>query len=207
MVSPKMPDNMQLGKIFLNKHLTNNSFTRYYYNVIKEGENNMVVENIVKEGDKAIVPVVGDTTPVTTPPETVTPEKYAKLQERFNTVEANLKGEVASLTEKLTKVVTPEALEVVKAELVAANAKLTEATSELNTTKELSLTQTRAALVKRGVAEAEVKDLDGKALAILEKVLAAGLPQKPDLSGGGGGGVLSSKNPMDMARQAYSNSK
>jgi len=166
----------------------------------------MVVDNVVKEGDKANVPAGGETPPVTTPPETVTPEKYAKLQEKFNTVEANLKGEVASLNAKLTTVVTPEALEAVKAELVAANTKLTAATTELNTAKELSITQKRAALVKRGVAEAEVKDLDEKALMILEKVLGAGLPQKPDLSGGGGGGALTSANPMDMARNAYASS-
>ena len=139
-------------------------------------------------------------------PETVPYHQYIGLKEKFNKVEADLKGKVGVLEEQLKKAVSPEEHNKIKAELDATKAEKTKLETDMKAAKEQTLSEKRATLVKRGVPEADIKDMSEKELAIYEKALGIQTTDKPrpDMGVGGGSGVPQGK-PMDLARQAYSN--
>jgi hypothetical protein len=161
-----------------------------------------MVEDKANEDTLVVDDVGGDKKP--SHPESVPWTQYVGLKEKFNKVEADLKGKVGGLEEQLKKAVTTEEHNRIKAELDAVKAEKTKLETDVKTAKEQTLSEKRATLVKRGVPEADLKDLSERELGIMEKAL--GIPTtkpKPDMGSGGGSGVPKG-SPMELARQAYS---
>lgn len=133
-------------------------------------------------------------------------EMLTKAEEKLAKAETELKEKVASLEEKL-KQQAGSAEEVTKLQAQAKEAKdkADKAESDLKNLKEASLSEKRAYLIKKGVPEAEVKEMSEKELASVAKVVDSYKP-KPDL-GSGGGGVPLTGSPMELAQRAYSLSK
>ena len=137
-------------------------------------------------------------------PETVPWKQYVGIKESLGKKLDSERTKVASLEEQLKKAASAEELSKTKKELEDTKAQAKKVEEELKTTKESSLAEKRATLVKRGVPEDEVKDMSDKELNILAKALGSVKP-KPDLGGGGGSGELKG-SPMELAVRAYSES-
>ncbi len=118
-------------------------------------------------------------------PETVSWKQYVGIKESLGKKLDTAKTKVGELEEQIKTAVKPEELTTVKGELEAAKTKLQETTDELNTSKEATLTEKRAVLIKKGVPEEKVKDMSVAELNSANLVLETVKP-KADMAGGGG---------------------
>ena len=133
--------------------------------------------------------------------------QYVGLQAKFNKKEAEYQAKVSDLEKRVTGAVSAEEHNQVKAELETLKAEKAKA-DEANQQKALQeLSSRKEALIKKGVPEADVKDLDDKSIALMEKTLGLGIGKpKPDLQGTGGGTAVPKGSPMELARMAYTSS-
>jgi hypothetical protein len=139
-------------------------------------------------------------------PETVPWNQYVRTKETIGNKLTKATEQVKTLEEQLKKAVKPEDLEATKKELEALKVEKQKTADELKAIKESSTAEKRASLVKMGVPEEEVKKMSAESLETAVKVL--GYAPKPGADMGNGGGGMSLKgSPMELARQAYSNSK
>jgi len=136
---------------------------------------------------------VDDKTPAPEPvekdgkhPETVSWTQYVGIKEKLGKEKTALETKVSTLEEQAKTAVSAEAHEKVTTELAGTKTLLTEKTTELNTKVEATISEKRAALVKRGVSEEKVKTLSEKEI---DAVLTVEIPKPgPDMGSGGGGG-------------------
>ena len=138
-------------------------------------------------------------------PDVVPWNEYVGVKESLGKKLDSANDKVASLEEQLSKAVKQDDFNAIKNELDKAKADLQKATDELKGIKEQSVTEKRSTLITKGIPEDEVKAMSEDALNAAIKVLERYKP-KPDLGGGGGSGGLKG-SPMELARQAYANSK
>ena len=118
-------------------------------------------------------------------PESVSWTQYVGVKEKLGKqVEVGNK-QVTDLKEQLKNTVTAEEHKKVSEELTGTKKMLEDKTIELNTKVEATISEKRAALVKRGVSEEKAKGLSEKEI---DAVLTVEISKpKADMGGGGGG--------------------
>jgi hypothetical protein len=146
-------------------------------------------------------------------PQVVPYHKYVGIKEKFTRVEKELNAKVSSLEEQVKKANPAELAKVteelgkIKADLEAKTAEFTKVQGELDGMKNKSIADKKANLIKLGVKEETLKDMGDKEMdKVLEALASAKGKPKSDLGSGGGTGVPVG-SPMDLARQAYSQTK
>jgi hypothetical protein len=148
-------------------------------------------------------------------PESVPWSQYVGLKEKTRKIETRLQTRVTSLEEQVknaAKVGTPEEIATLKTALETTKTELGKANEALKTFKDGSMTEKRTFLETKGVQKEKLASMGEKELEAVYSVLSTGVKDEPkakpgpDLGSGGGATTLTGK-PMDLARQAYANSK
>ena len=158
-------------------------------------------EDPVVEGQQKVeTPVVEPVEKDGKHPESVSWTQYVGIKEKLGKqVEAGTK-KVTDLEERLKTTVTAEEHKKVSEELTGTKKMLEDKTTELSTKVEATLSEKRAALVKRGVSEETAKGWSEKEI---DAALTVEIPKpKPDLGGGGGGGEPPAKG-LDKIRGGF----
>ena len=158
-------------------------------------------EPIVNEGE----PVVGADGKH---PETVTWGQYVGVKESLGKKLDTATTKLTSLEEQLKKAISAEEFTKTKTELDSIKAEHAKVLGELKATKDQTLAERRTSLVKRGIPEADLKDLSDKELVVIEKALGSVKKPLPDMGGGGGSvSVASSKDRIKSGFEALHPSK
>jgi hypothetical protein len=143
-------------------------------------------------------------------PDSVPWNQYVGLKEKTRKIETRLIDKVTGLEEQLKKAstVSPDELTKLQAELTSTKGELVKAQEQVKAFNDKSLSDKRASL-KGKVPDEKLATMSEKELEAANYVLSsfgANPPKpKPDM-GGGGGQVVSTGSPMELARQAYANS-
>ena len=146
-------------------------------------------------------------------PESVPWKQYVGTKEslgkKIDAEKANTESEkqkVISLEEKLKGATSADEFEKTKTELAELKVANQGSLDKLKGIQEKSLSEKRSALIKKGLSEEKIKDMSEESLTATLEVLE-GFKPLPDLSGGSGGSAIPKGKPMELARQAYANSK
>ena len=138
-------------------------------------------------------------------PEMIPSKQYIATKESLGRKLDAEKERAKSLEEQLKNAPNVEEFNRIKEELESTKTKLTEKEGELTKVKEATVSEMRGNLKKRGVSEEKVNKMTEAELRVALDVLGDAKPA-PDLGGGGGTGELKG-SPMELAAQAYSQSK
>lgn len=138
-------------------------------------------------------------------PETVPWEKYVGIKESLGKKLSLAKEQAKSLEEQLKNAPNVEEVKRIQSELEATKAKLTEVSTELSKTKEMSVSMLRESLIKRGVPADKASKMSETEMRTVLDVIGDTKPL-PDLSTGGGSGELKG-SPRELAVRAYSDKK
>jgi hypothetical protein len=142
-------------------------------------------------------------------PESVPWNQYVGLKEKTRKIETRLTDRVTGLEEQLKKAgtVNPEEVAKLKAELDSTKGELTKSQAQIKAFNDKSLSEQRTAL-KGKIPEEKLATMSEKELEAANLVLSSfgtNPPKpRPDM-GAGGGAVVSTGSPMELARQAYAN--
>ena len=133
-------------------------------------------------------------------PETVSWTQYVGIKEKLGKEKTALETKVSTLEEQAKTTVSAEAHEKVTTELAGTKTLLTEKTTELTAKVEATISEKRAALIKKGVSEETAKGWSEKEI---DAALTVEIPKpKPDLGGGGSGGESPVKG-LDKIRGGF----
>jgi hypothetical protein len=139
-------------------------------------------------------------TGVKTHPETVPWDQYVGAKKTIST-------KVDKLVEQLKNTVSKEEHDKVQAALTAAQGELTKAQADLKVFQESSMTEKKKILEDKGVPKEKLDGLTEAELTKINGILADVKLKKPGADlGNGGGGVVLSGSPRELAVQAYASS-
>ena len=113
---------------------------------------------------------------------------------------------VKGLEEQLKNAPNAEEASKIKEERDSLKTKLQEKEEADTKATEKSVSELREALKTQGLTDEQTKDMSEAEMKRMVSVLGSKPRSLPDLSGGGGGGSVPAGTPMELARQAYSES-
>lgn len=138
-------------------------------------------------------------------PEVVPWSKYVGIKQSLgNKLDAE-RDKVKNLEEQLKNAPNVDEHSKLAQELETTKTQLQAKEAELSKIKEATVSELSTALIAKGVAEDQVKEMSEAEMKRMLTVLGGIKPKSlPDLSGSGGGSGVPQGTPMELSRQAYS---